>query len=91
MQESGNTQEVIGDANILGATRRVEISLVENTVGASFIYGLQVGYIGVDMENNTEIREAPQCLLLGPNNDLRVRLRSGLRSCHYRFDKLCAP
>ena len=56
IQESGNTQAVLGDANIFGATRRIEISLVENTVEASFIYGLQVGYIGVDMENNTEIR-----------------------------------
>jgi hypothetical protein len=51
----GNTKEILGDASVLNANRRIQANLTEATVGSAFTYGVQVGYVGLEMENNTTV------------------------------------
>lgn len=52
----GNTREVIGEGQIRNSNRRVQTVLLENTIGAAFTYGAQVGYLGLKMGNHAAVR-----------------------------------
>lgn len=56
LEDSGDTREVLGDTTVAGAERRVELILTEGSIGTDFVYGLQVGYAGLEMENNSEVQ-----------------------------------
>ena len=53
--DSGSDRIVRAVANIENAVRNVEVTLGTNKTDASFNYGLQVGYLGLRLENNGTI------------------------------------
>lgn len=55
-QTVGGNREVTSESIFKRATRRVQTVLIADAVGAAFTYGAQVGYLGLVMGNNSEVR-----------------------------------
>lgn len=52
---AGDAWEIVAEGNVESGIRTVRTILEEGTTGASFFYGMQAGYLGLTMENQSQI------------------------------------